>query len=407
MSKKILANGLTVMYRGCSRESIGNFAGCLSVNVGHVNEPKLGIASLFEKTLLLQTTDILPVFGGTMTAYTAVGTSLDQVVTRLSRVFNQTVVTDEFVQKAKQRIADETKRTAFQIMRRMKLLYKHTAFGADLVRPTEEFLAKLDSYTTEEVREFANTYYTGKNVVLVLSGTRVSLEQVVKIAEKELSNVPAGEKQKEFVGDFYTGGFGKIDVYDDVTRLMFGWDMSAFTVDDSPTMNVMMSLLLCQLEWDFARRIPDAQVEVKIAGYYGARTLRVYVSSPTASARKMTQIFAEEINKICDDWISPETLERVRSAAMIEKLDKYEKSDNAALEVAWQLIGRGNMYDVSNRISAIGMTTDEDVRALAERVFRGSRVTYIVAASPDDNVYSYAELLKALHSDFLLNDNDE
>ncbi|MBP5698268.1 MAG: hypothetical protein J6W96_01910, partial [Alphaproteobacteria bacterium] len=175
----------------------------------------------------------------------------------------------------------------------------------------------------------------------------------------------------------------------------------------SPVMNVLLSLLLRQLERAFSRKIPDAQVEVRVVDCYGARTARVFISSPTASARSLTKIFAREINELCDNWISSELLDCVCSDAMIEKLDKYEKSDNAALEIAWQLVGRGGDQDVSSRILDIGMTTSEDVRCMAERLFRGSRVTYIVATSSKDECYSYKELLMALRSEFLIEDSDE
>jgi len=87
-------------------------------------------------------------------------------------------------------------------------------------------------------------------------------------------------------------------------------------------------------------------------------------------------------------------------------LDKYEKSDDLALETAWQLIGRGSMYDTVNRITSIHETTAEAVRDVAERVFRGSRVTYIVATDAKLTDYSYRELLTALKSEFMLKDDE-
>lgn len=404
--QKKLKNGLTVMYLSAPKEC-ARCSACLSINVGHVNEPQLGLASLFEHTLLLQCPGVIPVFGGTMTAYTAGGADVAEVLEKLSKVLTATEVNEELVERARHLIVEETQRVSFQTVRRMKLLYKHTAFGADLVRPTEEFLRVLNSYTTEDVRQFANRYYTAKNAVLVVScPVNQTWAEVFEYAEKYFDSVPAGTKQQELRGDIYTGGFGRLDVWDDVTKLMFGWDLSPFSVESSPTMNVMMSLFLYRLERMYGEEAPDVQVELKIAGYYGARTLRVFVSSPSASARRLTDIFCRCVNEMYRSDIEPELFERVRTAAMIEKLDKYEKSDNAALEVAWQLIGRGHMYDVSNRISSIGMTEPIDVAEMAESVFRASRVTYIVATAPEKEIYSYRELMQALKSDFLLKETD-
>lgn len=396
-----LENGLTVMNINRSK----GFSGCLSINIGHVSEPSLGIAGLFEKTLLLQVSGVIPNFGGTMTAYTASSEGdLDKVMKSLSNIFNATKVTQAYVTRAQNWISEETRKNSLKPVRQMKLLYKHTAFGADLVRPTEEFLHKLNSYSTEEVRTFANTYYTAKNTVLVIAGPKSALPQIKDLAEKYFGNIPAGEKLPVKKGSFYTGGYGRIDVVDDDTSLMFGWDASGLTIDDSPAANVMMSMFLNRLEGAYLKEMPNAKVKVdfKIAGYYGIRTMRATVSSPTAGAKELADVFVNVVNRICDVPASDVAMESAKNWAMAEKLDKYEKSDNFALETAWQLIGRGSMYDTTNRITSIHEKTAEDVRDVATRMFRGSRVTYIVAADAEIADYSYREIMEKINCTHLL-----
>ena len=46
MEKFQLNNGMSVVFAGHSKD----YSVCLSVNIGHVNEPSKGIAALFEKT---------------------------------------------------------------------------------------------------------------------------------------------------------------------------------------------------------------------------------------------------------------------------------------------------------------------------------------------------------------------
>ncbi|MBE6463612.1 MAG: insulinase family protein [Alphaproteobacteria bacterium] len=393
MEKFQLENGLSVMYAGLAKK----FSVCVSINVGHVNEPKLGIANLFERTLLLQTCGIVPVFGGTMTAYTTGGDSLDEVLAKARKIFCDTVVTPEYLERAKELICAQTYDMAPMTMRRMKLAYKHVAFGADLVRPTEEYLGAINSYTVEDVREFANTYYTGSNIVLVVSGPNVSDLELEKLADEYFGDIPRGVEAPRAKSNIYTGGFDKIDVTNKTTRLMFGWDMSALSIDDSAATNVMMSMFLRRLERAYADKgYDDVQVDLKIAGYYGLRTIRAYVSSSTLNAKELTDIFVSAVNRISDTEASDRRMERSRNEAMVEKLDKYEKSDDRALETAWQLIGRGSMYDVANRINSIFETRAEDVRDIARRVFRGSRPTYIVALPDGSSYYTLDELMAAL-----------
>ena len=99
-------------------------------------------------------------------------------------------------------------------------------------------------------------------------------------------------------------------------------------------------------------------------------------------------------------------MEKSRNAAMTEKLDKWERSDDRALEMAWQLIGRGSMYDVSSRINSICETTAHDVMILAREIFRKSRPTYITVVHETSFVYTYRELLERLKIPHLLKDNE-
>lgn len=404
MEKFYLSNGASVVYVGNSRE----YSVCLSVNIGHVNEPKLGLANLFERVLLFQVKGVIPVFGGTMTAYTAVGDDIKDVLEKVSQIFNATSITEEYVELAKQAIVNQTNDAAPLTVRRAKLLYKHTAFGADLVRTTEEYLQSVTSCTVEDVRSFANTYYTASNLVLVVSGPRKYLAEIKQLAAEYFGKIPTGVKQPKLDSNIYTGGYGRMDVSDGLTRLMFGWDVKHLTVGDSPAANVMMSMFLRRLERAYADAgVTDASVEFKIAGYYGLRTMRVTVTSRFSGAKELTDIFVKALNRICDTEASVSRMEKSRNAAMVEKLDKYEKSDNKALETAWQLIGRGEMYNISNRIMGISDTSEHDVKVIARTVFRKKRPTYIVVAEPDEEAYSYEELMIMLGLEALLKDTDK
>ena len=86
MEKFQLNNGMSVVFAGHSKD----YSVCLSVNIGHVNEPSKGIAALFEKTLLLQVKGVIPVFGGTMTAYTTGGEDLEEALEKVAQIFNST-----------------------------------------------------------------------------------------------------------------------------------------------------------------------------------------------------------------------------------------------------------------------------------------------------------------------------
>jgi predicted Zn-dependent peptidase len=182
---------------------------------------------------------------------------------------------------------------------------------------------------------------------------------------------------------------------------MVGWDITHLCINNSPATNVMMSMFLRCMERAYVDAgFKDVQVDFKVAGYYGLRTMRAYVSSSSHNAKELLNVLIETINRICEVEAPIHRLESSRNIAMTEKLDKYEKSDNRALETAWQIIGRGSMYDVANRINSIYKITAEDVMDIANEVFRRSRPSYIVASPEGDNEYYTLEyLMKAIKTD--------
>jgi len=292
-------------------------------------------------------------------------------------------------------------------MRRMKLDYKHYAFGADLVKTTQEYVDAINSYSVDDVRNFANTYYTAKNVVLVVAGVKDNQANLKELVATYFGNIESGEALPRMKNNIYTGGAGCLDTNDNMTRLMFGWDLHDLSVYDGPVCNVLMSMFLRRLERAYAEAgYPDVSVELKVAGYYGLRTMRALVMSQSVDAKTLTDIFVKAVNRICDTYADDYRMERSRNAAMVEKLNKYDSSDDCALEVAWQMIGRGQMYGVADRISSIAETTAGDVKDLARRIFRGSRLTYIVAQTKEKEAYSYADVMRAIGLEDLLKDNE-
>ena len=397
-----LNNGLSVCYVEHSKQK----SVCLGVGVGHVNEPKLGLANLFEKMVLMQVKSVMPVFGGTMTAYTTGGSDIKSMMKNLASIFGAKL-TEDYLYSAKQEIVRQTIDNAPLTMRRMKLLYKHTAFGADLVRTTEEYLDAVNSYTLDDVMDFALTYYTASNMVLIVVGDS-TLEAVKNISEEIFVDIVEGTHQSENTPNIYTGGFGRLHVDDNLTRLMFGWDLKHLSIADSPHVNVMMSMFLRRLERAYSEAgYEDVYVELKIAGYYGLRTMRVFITSHLATPKELTEIFIAALNRIRDTEANESRMEKSRNAARVEKLDKYEKSDDMALEVAWQITGRGSMYDTANRINSIYETTAHDVKIAARDVFKGSRPTYVVATKPTADVVSYRSLLEQIGLAHLLKEGDD
>ena len=306
MEKFKLNNGVTIVTANCGSEVLSV---SVTVNVGHVNEPKLGIAALYENVLMKQVSRVQTVYGGTITSFLT-GCPADELGMTMSKMANLIKAPHlgvDLIEAAVYDIVEHTRDLAPLLKRQMKLLYKHTAFGKKRVLwDTDSYIAAVESYSADDLRAFAAKYYTGKNLVVVIAGSCVNKEQVRALAEKYFGDIAEGERHR-LAKNIYTGGYSRICSYGDSRQVMMGWDVTG--IKNSPEANVMMSMLAGRLERSFNEmddpqtpgkkimRPTDAQIEVKIAGYYGRRTLRISVASSQLSVNEIIDTVCKNVNR--------------------------------------------------------------------------------------------------------------
>ena len=134
----------------------------------------------------------------------------------------------------------------------------------------------------------------------------------------------------------------------------------------------------------------DVDIEVKIAGYYGMRTLRVAVTSHDGEdVNEFIDIICANVNRLRTTLASDRRMETSRNRAMAEKLFIFSQPQDSAVEIAWQVLGRGQMYDINERINATWQVNASDVKDIAEVIF-SKPLTCAVCAG--DGVYSYKEI---------------
>lgn len=384
-----LKNGLTVMvskFPSTSQVSVS-----LTVNVGHVNEPKLGLAALFEKVLMEQAAGVQAVYGGTITTYFTGGasTELELSMRKLSNLVISPHFCGELIKMKAIDIIGHTRDLAPLPKRQMKLLYKHTAFAhAEKVWSADVYIDAVSSYGVSDLQEFADKYMTAKNMVVAVSGC-VSEEEVLRLAEMYFGQVPAGRKHK-VQNDIYTGGFNRISSPCGYRQVMLGWDVS--DLNNAAEANVMMSMLSGRLERSFIGK--DVDIEVKIAGYYGMRTLRISVTSHNEEdVNEFIDVICANVHRLRTTLASERRMETSRNRAMAEKLFTFSQPQDSAVEMAWQLLGRGQMYDINERINATWQVSARDVQEIAESIF-SRPLTYVLYARKP--YYTYQEVVSKL-----------
>lgn len=386
MKKIVLSNGMKVVKTNNSKV----YSLSITVGIGHLNEPKLGLAAVCEKVLSPQLNNALAIQGGTITSYLT-GCSAEDfeaLLAKVAAVLKNPDLSQELVDAAAEDVAQHTRDLAPLPERQWKLCYKHTAFGTSkLVWDLDAYIESVKSLKTEDLEAMVDTYYTGKNIVIGVA-CDLPLAELKELMEKYFGSIPAGKKQK-FEKLEYTGGYTARPAVGDVQTIAIGWDVSSLS--NVAEANVLMSMLSGRLERDVAGT--GAVREVKIAGYYGMRTLRISIVAPAdKDINDFIDIICKNVKRVTTTLASDRRMETSRQRAATEKLAKFSEPQDAAVEAAWQELGRNGMYDVDDRITATFLVSARNVKEIAQDIF-SEKPTIVVFG---ENPYSEKEILAKL-----------
>jgi len=395
MKQIILENGTTLLMVGSQNRS---FEVSIVIKTGHINEPKLGLASLYENVVIKQSRrakrNIVPSYGGDITAFTTGGSinSLHKTMLELWDACCNPHLTGLEVSEAAQDIVQHTEDLAHVPERQTKMAYKHTAFAQDaVVWDTAEYIRRVSALTVEDIQAYIEDNYAGKNLIISYCGPEDSFDKFTDLCRQLFGKMSVGRRTplKKLL---YTGGFEKINSEDDSMLLAaFGWDISKLS--DFAETNVLMSMLSSRLE----RQLTPLHVGVnlKIAGYYGFRTLRILIdmhiadsSNQVAVARakedfvKAIDVVCANIKRVTHECASDRRMETSRQQAMTQRLAISNEKLLGTVEAAWLHLKRGISYDNERCIQKIWQLDAVDVRDMAEKIFaqKLTLVTYGIDA---------------------------
>lgn len=363
--KKILNNGLTIVLKSTS-ENAQEVS--LTFKCGHVNEPKIGIAAVYENIVKQNANNLMSICGGSMTSFvTGVKTSITVAVKNLYDNCVAAAVTKKALNNAIEDIVQHTKDLAPLPLRQAKLAYKHTAFGKNEVFwKTDDYIDKISQLTVDDVKAYITDNFVAKNVVLGYCGPKKYFDSVVEIAEQYFGALATGKRKN--INLEYTGGYQNIEGNGKMQIALFGWDISK--ADNTASTNVLMSMLSGRLERSIGEAHLSAEAQVKIAGYFGLRTLRIAISCANKKDYdKCIDIVCRNVKRLQTSEASDRRIETSRQRAMSERLGVSNEALPRSVEIAWALLGRDIDYDADSAISNIWNVTAYDVQETAQVIF--------------------------------------
>lgn len=372
----ILENGVTLVsnIKESSKASIA-----LTFGRGHLNETKLGVASVFESIVQRAAGEkIISMYGGSFTSFFT-GFERQAFKERMKQLREWCVdleITPEMLAIAVADIVQHTKDLAPLPNRQAKLVYKHTAFGKNKVAwNTGEYISALRSLTVQDVLDYRRAGLVGNNMVIVFSGAHSLVDDFTNLATELFGNLPKGRRQK-IDNLLYTGGYQMV-LGKGEQIIFLGWDISH--IRSRVEANLLMSMLNARLERELAKF--PATHEVKVAGYYGFNTLRVglHCTDPSKFG-ECVDVLCKNIRRTCVEKASDRRIETTRQRAMTERLLEASKAQPTAVRLAWQLLGRDVFYSADEWINEVWQVDAYDVQDTAREIF-GTKMTCVVYAN--------------------------
>jgi hypothetical protein len=377
MRKIQFENGVTLLMSDAANGYKGRECEIsLTIKAGHQNTP-LGLAAVYEGIVAKQApSGIEAVYGGNITSFYTGGSfkELPKMVKELWAVCNSPKIDEETVQAAIADIVLHTQDLAGVPDRQTRLAYKHTAFQQDqIVWDPEDYIRKVEAITVEDVQNYIDTYYVGSNIILGYSGPERAFECLEKQARKLFANLPVGKPSKLSTLK-YTGGYNQIAGNGVFFIARLGWDIS--DLDNFTETNVLMNVLDARLERGLAPL--GVTREIKIAGYFGLRTMRVSITATNKKAfEKGLDIVCANIGRLKKELVEDRRLETSRTKTLNQNLSV---ADNSVLprsvHAAWLEL-KGKSFDRDRFISNVYATTARDLRDKALDIFN-SKMTAVI-----------------------------
>lgn len=347
----------------------------LTIKAGHQNTP-LGLAAVYEKIVAKQAPkDINAVYGGNITSfYTGCSQSeLHSTMKMLWAACHLLTIDEETVREAVDDIVQHTRDLATVPDRQTRLAYKHLAFEDQVVWDAAEYIRRIEAITVEDIKNYVYTYYVGSNVIVGFSGSEHYFDKFEKYARKLFAKLPAGTPSK-LSKLVYTGGHLEIPGNGIFFIGRFGWDISSMS--NFTETNVLMNVLDARLERELAPL--GVTREIKIAGYFGFRTMRVSITATNDKAfAKGLDVVCANISRLKHTLISDRRLETSRTRTVNQNLSVVNNSVlPRSVHAAWLEL-KGKNYNRDSFIANVYATTAHDLREKAIDIFNSKMTTVL------------------------------
>ncbi len=260
--------------------------------------------------------------------------------------------------------------------------YGHTVIGR---------MDDLNAATVEDVQKFFDRYYCPANAVLVICGD-VKPKHALELAEKYFGDIPGGRPSRpvKFDEKFHKGE--RRQVVDspkaNVPAVFMSYLIPPHTSDDTYALQVLNNILTQGESSRMHRRlVKDEEAAFAVFGFLDSRIgpglLRVIAAANAGTPiEKCEQLIDEEIERIQNEGVTPEELEKAKNAFRTGFVESRQTVLNKAEALQHYMRFHGNLDLVNREIERYQAVTAEDVQRVAREYLTRDNRAVVVARPP-------------------------
>lgn len=393
----VLDNGLTVLTLEDHSTPVVSFQ--LWVDVGSGDEARWsGLAHLFEHMMFRGSKNLPPEAhgrligerGGRVNAFTSrdvtvyfadvTAEHLPLVVELEAERLKNLDISEESLASERQVVIEERRlRTEDDPQGRAFEALMALAFTAHPYRvPPIGWRSDLEKVGVEACNEFFRDYYAADNLVVSVAGD-FDTEQVLDLIRRHLGDLaPAPETPRNPTEEPEQRGERRAVIHFDVrSPLLAGaWHAPPSGHPDGPALDVLSEILSSGRTSRLYRRLVYEEQAALFAsgGYWELDRAGVFYAfsgvRPGESVERVEKLFFDEIDRMRDELVSEEELDKARRTIEVGLIDGLATSHSLASRIGQDWLTFGRIRPLDERLDDIRAVTAEDVRRVARTWLR-------------------------------------
>jgi len=270
--------------------------------------------------------------------------------------------------------------------------FPHQKIGRSILG-SPDIIAKLPR---DEIMNYVKRYYHAGNLVIVGSG-KVEHQTLVALAQKHFGRLPSGRQPVWEKAKIKSGELRRQKDTEQL-HIMLGFRGPGLKASSSYAATLLGILLGGSSSSRLFQKVREQRglvynISASHMAFQDTGLFSIYAGTDPIRAKEYIPVVCRELRDVMTH-ITPSELKRAKAQARADILMGQESVMRRAEILGFQMLSYGKPVPYQQTLAKIMHVTEEDVQAMAARLFAGKPV--LASLGPDEHLESYAGIVERL-----------